>query len=103
MQGPSQVQPGSTVTYTVRVQNGRDGKRRRASSVWDIVLQLGQTTKRIHELRRGRSRTFTFAERVPLTIGRRFCTGVVAGAPDTRSVQDRLCLPVRRVAPAFTG
>ena len=103
VRGPRQVQPGSTVTYVVRLQNRRGGKRRMGSSVWDIVLYGGQTNQRIRELRRGRARTVIVTERVPLRVGQRFCTTVVATAPDTRAAVERACSPVRAVAPAFTG
>lgn len=66
-------------------------------------VRRGVTPGCVHELRRGRSRTFTVTGRVPLTTRRRFCTAVVASAPDTRAALDRLCLPVRAVRPAFTG
>ena len=74
-----------------------------ASSLWDVEVHGGQATKRIHELRRGRSRTFTISERVPLTIGGRFCTSVVATAPDTRAALGRACSRVRAILPRYTG
>ena len=92
VRGPRQVQPGSTVTYVVRLQNRRGGKRRMGSSVWDIVLYGGQTNQRIRELRRGRARTVIVTERVPLRVGQRFCTTVVATAPDMRAAEEQSVL-----------
>ena len=104
LRGPRRVRPGTTVRYLAHVHNTRHNKRRLASSVWDIVLHSGQTTKRIHELRRGRSSGIVLTERVPLGTRRRFCTAVVTTAPDTRAVYDRVCSSVRAAqAPAVTG
>jgi hypothetical protein len=104
LRGPSRVRPGSTVRYLARVQNRRSGKRRLASSVWDVVLHGGRTTRRIHELRRGRSRTFTVVERVPRGTRGRFCGFAVATAPDTRAALDTVCSSVRAAqAPGVTG
>ena len=96
VRGPRQVQPGATVKYVVQVRNRRSAKQRPGSSVWDIVVHSGKTTRRIHELRRGRSRTFTVTERVPLSAGPRFCTSVVGTAPDTKAAVGRACSAVRR-------
>ena len=104
LRGPSWVRPGSTVRYLARVQNRRSGHHRLASSVWDVVLHGGSTTRRIHELRRGRSRTFIVVERVPRHARRRFCGFAVATAPDTRAALHTVCSSVRaRQAPAVTG
>ena len=88
------MRPGTTVRYVARVNNRRSGKRRLASSVWDVAIHGGRTTKRIHELRRGRGITVTVPQRVPLKARGRFCAVVVTTAPDTRAVSDKVCSTV---------
>jgi hypothetical protein len=95
LRGPRQVEPGSTVRYVARVHNRRRGKRRLASSVWDIMLHNGPRTKRIHELRRGRTRSVVLTRQVPPTARGRVCARVVATAPGTRAASDRVCSLIR--------
>jgi hypothetical protein len=111
LRGPRIVRPGATVRYVARVHNRRRARRgangRMVSSLWDVTLTDGRRTKRIRELRRGRTRTFAFTIRVPRnartvrapgTPRRRFCAVAVAGATAARPASDRACASVQ-VAP----
>ena len=122
LRGPRSVTPGATVTYVARVHNRRHGRNRLVSSLWDVSVVHGARTKRVHELRRGRTRSVSFRLRVPRTAGTtgaprsagtvrlpgsargRFCVGVGASAPGARADFARACSRVRALLPPrFTG
>ena len=115
LRGPSRVQPGTTARYVARVRNRRRGGDRLRSSLWNVTLHGRGPTKRIEELRRGRTRTFSFAVTVPRSAGSarvgstprgRFCVGVGASSPGARTEGARVCSRVRAagVRPLrFTG
>jgi hypothetical protein len=115
LRGPSRVQPGTTARYVARVRNRRRGRDRLRSSLYDVTLHGRGPRKRINELRRGRTRTFTFTVRVPRSAGTarvgstprgRFCVGVGASAPGARTEGARVCSRVRAAAappPRVTG
>ena len=94
LRGPRRVEPGAKAIYVARVSNRRRGRDRLRSSVWDVRVAAHRGTKRIRELRRGRSRTFVFTRRVP-RHARRTCVPVAASAPGTRTAVDRVCSRVR--------
>ena len=94
LRGPRRVEPGAKAIYVARVSNRRRGRDRLRSSVWDVRVAAHRGTKRIRELRRGRSRTFVFTRRVP-RHARRICVPVAASAPGTRTAVDRACSRVR--------
>ena len=113
LRGPRSVTPGAIARYVARVHNRRHGRDRIVSSLWDITLIEGARTQRIHELRRGRTRTVSFTVSVPRSAGTvrvlatprgRFCVGVGAGAPGARANTAHVCSRVRAtLPPRFTG
>jgi hypothetical protein len=104
LRGPRSVRPGTKATYVARVHNRRRAKDRMVSSLWDVTLTEGTRTKRIRELRRGRTRRVTFTVRVPRSTRGRFCAVAVGGAGGTRPASDRVCSRVRAAgAPRVTG
>jgi hypothetical protein len=104
VRGPRRVRAGTTVRYLARVHNRRRGRHRLVSSLWDIAVRSGTRHRRIHELRRGRSRSVTFTRRVPRTARRRFCVSVLAVGPGLSAAADRTCAPVQAArAPSLTG
>ena len=122
LRGPRSVRPGATATYVARMHNRRHGRNRIVSSLWDITLIRGAHTQRIHELRRGRTRSFSFTVRVPQSTGTarvprgagavrvpgtprgRFCVGVRASAPGARADSAHVCSRLRAtLPPKLTG
>ena len=104
LRGPRSVRPGTSVRYTARLRNRRDGGGRTASSLWDVTLNDLRRTRRIRELRRGRSRSVSFTRRVPATARTPFCVHVVATAAGARATRARTCAAVADArAPASTG
>ena len=91
LRGPRRVQPGAIATYVARVHNRRSRGRRLDSSLWDVTLRSGNRARRIHELRRGRSRSFSIKHRAPRTAGKRFCVSIAAVGPGLRPAADRAC------------
>jgi hypothetical protein len=104
LRGPSSVTPGARARYVARVQNPRHGRDRLLSSLWDVTLVQGARTKRIHELRRGRTRGVGFVVRVPGDARGRFCVALGAAAPGAHADSARVCSRVRALLPPkFTG
>ena len=115
LRGPSRVRPGTRAAYVARVRNRRHGHDRLRSSLWDVTLYGRAPTKRIRELRRGRTRTFDFTVKVPRNAGSgpaastprgRFCVGVGVSAAGARGEGARVCSRVRAARarpPRFTG
>ena len=84
------------------------------SSLWGVTLTAPGRTRPIHELRRGRTRSFAFTVTVPRSAATaklpgtprgRFCVVVGAGAPGARPDSSRVCSHVRAAArpPGVTG
>ena len=107
--GPSTVTRGAVVTYRVRVHNRRHGPSDRAvSSLWHVIVDgfvapaadAGQaaanpslltTTRRLAELRRGRSRTLALLVHIPGSAKARVCVTAAAGADSARPATARVC------------
>ena len=108
LRGPRSVTPGATAAYVARVHNRRRGRGRNVSSLWDVIVRDGNLrTKRIRELRRGRTHAFSFTVSVPRNAGLartgstpagQFCVKVGAGAAGTRGDRARACSLVRASA-----
>jgi hypothetical protein len=99
LQGPSRVERGGTARYVARVHNRRRGTRRLLSSLWDVTLRSRTSTRRIRELRRGRSSSLVFTRRVPRNARRRVCIKVVGTAAGARAASAAICAAVRGARP----
>jgi hypothetical protein len=88
---PRRLQAGATATYRVRVHKRRRGKHQLRSSL-DVAVLTGDRSRRIHRLRRGRTRTFTLTREVLARLS--LCVDVQATGPGLRPVADRTCAPV---------
>jgi hypothetical protein len=112
LRGPRTVKSGTTATYRVRVLDRRAGSRKRLrSALWHVIVE--ETTeppqvsrrpttvtrrrlaiRRIHELRRGRSRTYLLRVRVPRAARGRSCVSAMVLADAARPARARLCAHV---------
>ncbi len=94
--GPRRVQARRAARYVAVVYNRRTDRQRQRSSLWDVAVVNGRGhTLRIHELRRGRSRSLSFSRAVPSAAGSRFCVDVFATAPGVHAAHARICAVVR--------
>ena len=97
LHGDRVVEPGSLIGYVARVHNRRRGGTRASASLRDVMVSFGTRTRDLGELRRGRSRAFSFNQRVPSTARGRFCVTASASAAGARPAHAERCLRV--VAP----
>jgi hypothetical protein len=105
--GPDQVTAGQTATYRIRIRNTRRGTDPASSSLWHLFVQREETTdppgteplqsstKRVPELRRGKSRIVVFHAQIPRDISGRVCVAMVVSADATIPASARICPNVR--------
>jgi hypothetical protein len=111
VRGPRTVRPGTSATYRLRVRNRRTRPRSRLrSSLWHVLMRATAPSRvssrppgviparliirRIHELRRGRSKTFRLRVRLPQAARGRYCFSAVALADSARPARARRCARV---------
>jgi hypothetical protein len=114
--GPRAVTPGALATYRVRLTNARPRRQRLVASLWRVRAhgatfavgaggprrdgrQLGRSTWRIKELRRGRTAVRALRVRVPRTSATRVCVAAGAVADSARPAAARICARVLAAAP----
>lgn len=105
--GPDEVTAGQTVTYRIRVRNTRRGTNPASSSLWHLFIRSEETTappgaeplqsstRRLAELRRGKSRTIVLRAQIPRDISGSVCVATVVSADAAIPASARSCPAVR--------